>query len=62
MMTRDTATKVAHMIYKELSRWSLMEMCENWDVTPEDLDEFISIVYEVVGDSDATDILSGETC
>ena len=33
---------IQYMIMEELSRWSLTEMCEEWGVEMEDLDNFLA--------------------
>lgn len=45
-MDKQTAQTVANMLIDEASRWSLAELCEEWGVTVEDVDEFIGAALE----------------
>lgn len=47
-MTRDTAKTIYNMIYKEISRFSLMELCASWGVSDEDVDEFMEAALKTV--------------
>ena len=41
-MRTETARTVSRMIDKEMRRNDLSETCNNWDVTPDDYDEFMA--------------------
>lgn len=49
-MTRDTAETIYAMIYKTICRYSLVELCESWGVSDDDVDEFMEAALRTVID------------
>lgn len=47
-MTRDTAERIYAMIYKTICRYSLVELCESWGVSDEDVDDFMDAALQAV--------------
>lgn len=48
MLTKEKAENVAAMISKECCRISLVELCDYWDITPEDYDEFLEYAFRYI--------------
>lgn len=47
-MTKDAAERIYSMIYKEICRYSLMDLCESWGVSEDDVDEFMDAALRAV--------------
>lgn len=45
MLSEAKAVSVCQMIEKECCRNSLTELCEYWDVTPNDFYEFLDLAF-----------------
>lgn len=41
MLTKEKAMQIDYMIRKELSRVSLVDLCEYWEMSVAELDEFL---------------------
>lgn len=52
-MNIETAKRIRYMIEKELGRWSLDELCEEWEISVDDFDEFLecAIRYAYMAES-----------
>lgn len=48
MLSEEKAKDIGYMIMKELSRNSLVDLCEYWGVTVEDFDEFIQCAFKYI--------------
>ena len=49
-MTKSKAKRIYNMIYKEICRTSLRELCEWWDVSEMDVDEFMETAMKAATD------------
>lgn len=47
-MTIDKAKRIRYMIEKELGRWSLDELCEEWEISVDEFDEFLECAVHYV--------------
>lgn len=48
MLNKDVAYTVAAMIRKECCRTSLKDLCEYWDITPDDFDLFLECAFRYI--------------
>lgn len=48
MLSKSKAETISYMIEKELSRVSLVDMCEYWQVTIEEFEEFLDYAFRYI--------------
>lgn len=49
-MTKSKTKRIYNMIYKEICRDSMQELCEYWGVSEMDVDEFMEIALKAAAD------------
>lgn len=48
MLNKEKAMQIEYMIRKELGRFSLVELCESWEIDVDDFDEFLDCAFKYV--------------
>lgn len=51
-MTREKARIISAMIWKEMTRWCLADLCEDWGVTIDEFESFLDLAVTAAKDTE----------